>query len=185
MQKRSSNRTRNILILLTLIGLACCCAVGAPGVGLLINQNSPAAATANHSDEPDSTIPVEPTSTPEPTPTPYIIASYREIRDAKSILTDLQWNRYKEEIVGAQVQNWEGWVREVDEDFLGGITMRVDLWGNQTDTEAWFSVSEEVGLSVRRNEQIYFSGTIASVSELFGISIELENATIETFRQND
>lgn len=173
-----------VFILCVIVSALCLVCIVIPGLGLSLASVSPT-PTVNPLVTLEPTETTEPISTLEPTPTPHIIESYADINGAKSVLTDIQWNRYKEEIIGAQVQNWEGWVREVDEDILGGITMRVDMWGSQSDTEVWFSVSEEVGLSVNRNEQIYFSGTIVSISELFGISIQLENATIETFRQND
>jgi len=173
-----------VFILCVVVSVLCLVCIVIPGLGLSLLSVSPT-PTTDPLATPEPTATAEPTSIPEPTPTPHIIESYADINGAKSVLTDIQWNRYKEEIIGAQVQDWEGWVREVDVGVLGDITMRVDMWGSQSDTEVWFSVSEEVGLSVNRNEQIYFSGTIASVSELFGISIQLENATIETFRQND
>jgi hypothetical protein len=134
-----------------------------------------------------SDLPDEPTITIEPTAASLAPPIYRIFASGAG-MTDAQLNNYIKSLKGTIVENWEGDVVEVDEhEILGGFTVYV----NMVETKYWkdvhFSVSEEVALSLNKDQHIVFSGVISDVdlTELGGKYVSLRNATISTETRTD
>ena len=95
-------------------------------------------------------------------------------------MTDAQRNNYIESLEGNIVENWKGTVTEVDEgEILGGFSVYVEMISSNLSSEVNIDVSEEVALSLNKGQAIVFSGVIWRVSDLFGTTVFIDNATIE------
>lgn len=95
-------------------------------------------------------------------------------------MTDAQRNKYNDELAGNRVENWTGTVTDVDEgELFGGYTVYVDMIPDNFLTEVYIEVSEEVALSLNKDQQITFSGEIKYASDILGASVRIINATIE------
>ncbi len=106
--------------------------------------------------------------------------SIEEIFETVEGMTDAQRNNYMESLEGNIVENWKGTVTEVDEgEILGGFSVFVEMISSNFSSEVSIDVSEEVALSLNKGQAILFSGVIRSVSDLFGTTVFIDNATIE------
>lgn len=133
-------------------------------------------STSGNNSEPN----VSPTPESSPTPLPTAPAIEEIIKENED-MTDAQRNRYNEELANTRVENWTGTVIDVDEgEIFGGFTIYVDMVKNRPGAEVHIEVSEEVALAIRKDAEITFSGDIKSITDLFGATVFIENAVIET-----
>lgn len=118
------------------------------------------------------------TATPAPTAPPFA-----EIWGNVQDMTEAQWKEYLPTLAGARVENWEGWVENVD---VSGskYTLLVDMDSPDEFLSTYdvrFAVSEDVGLKLQKDQPVVFSGTIDKVQELLGsITVFLQDVTLET-----
>jgi hypothetical protein len=61
---------------------------------------------------------------------------------------------------------------------LGGFTVYVDM-EDELIASVYIEVSEDVALSLNKNDSIRFSGDISFANNSLGLTIHLENVTIE------
>lgn len=118
-------------------------------------------------------------SSPTETPPPFA-PPIEEILATVDGMTDAQRNNYNETLRGNIVENWTGTITDVDEgELLGGFTVYVDMVDSNFGAEVHIKVTEEVALSLNKDQKIVFSGEIDSVSDILGTTVFIENATIE------
>ncbi|SLM28767.1 conserved exported hypothetical protein [Desulfamplus magnetovallimortis] len=108
--------------------------------------------------------------------------SFSEIRyNMNEGMTELQFKEYVKKLKGKRVK-WSGWVEEVDEKFLGGYKVLVDMDSpNQPISvqDITFEVSKEQALRLKKNEKITFEGTISSILNIMSsLQISLEEVKI-------
>lgn len=127
-----------------------------------------------------------PTSIPAIAPTHTPVASappFEEIRSNMRAMTEAQWNRYIQTLAGTRVENWQGFVLQVNEKAFGGYEVWIDMDNPDVTLsvqEVTFDVSEDIALRLNKEQAVTFSGTIAVVLNTLGTtSIRLDNAAIE------
>jgi hypothetical protein len=134
-----------------------------------------------------------PTSKPLPTAesatTPFPQAPpYDEIAINMQTMTEVQWNRYREDIEGTQVISWTGWVEDVTEKTLRSYELKIDMDPPESQISTFdvrFDISAgEEALAIAKDSPITFSGRIVQISDLSqaGLVISLVDAewTIES-----
>jgi hypothetical protein len=177
-KKKPINKVFLSLVAITILG--CCGLLFLSAVfsntGNKKSQNSETGATQNSS---ESTAP-QATSQPA-TSIPQVLApSMNEILSTIEGMTDAQRNQYMKTLVGNRVEGWRGIISDVDEgEIFGGFSVYVDVVQENFGSEVHIEVSKEVALSLNKGEEITFSGTIKSVSDIMGTTVFIENATIE------
>ena len=105
--------------------------------------------------------------------------SIEEIAKELDGMTDAQSNRYLDTLKNSRVENWQGKVSEVDEGFLGGFTVIVDMDESSFTNIVTFDVSEDIALLLSKGDTIVFSGDVDYVSDILGLSIHVKNVEIE------
>ncbi len=124
-----------------------------------------------------------PTNTPLATNTPPLPAPpFTEIRSKVEGMTEAQWKAYLPTLKGMSVENWTGWVEEVN---VQGN--KYELWVDMdspdelfSSQDIYFPIPADIAMQLQKDQKVVFSGQIERVSELLGsISIYLENATLE------
>ncbi len=120
------------------------------------------------------------TSEPIATKTPLPLApSCKQINITTEGMTDVQWDKYKKDFPGQWVDNWEGTVTEVSNEFLGsGYNIHVNFVGG---CDILVTIKDEViALSYSRGDQVIVSGETLSISEMFDklIVLNTDTATI-------
>jgi len=126
---------------------------------------------------------VESTTTPSPQAPPY-----DEIAISMQTMTEVQWNRYREDIQGTQVISWTGWVEDVTEKAFSSYELRIDMDPPRSPDSAFdvrFDIpTGEKALAIAKDSPITFSGWIAQVSDRsqgdLVISLEGAEWTIES-----
>jgi hypothetical protein len=104
---------------------------------------------------------------------------YSDIYKIWNNKTDIQQNKYEEELKSYYVDNWAGIVIDVDEgEFLGYIYIRVDI-NDDGYADVYISTDKETGLKFNKWQEITFSGNIYSTGNIFGLTIYINNAIIE------
>jgi hypothetical protein len=107
---------------------------------------------------------VESTTTPFPQAPPY-----DEIAVNMQTMTEVQWNRYREDIQGTQVISWTGWVEDVTEKAFSSYELRIDMDPPGSQDSAFdvrFDIpTGEEALAIAKDSPITFSGWIAQVSD--------------------
>jgi len=97
-------------------------------------------------------------------------------------MTEAQWKAYLPTLKGMLVENWTGWVEEVNV-VGGGYELWVDM--DSPDTlfsvqDIYFPVPNDIALELQKGEQVTFSGRIKSVTEFLGsVSLHLEDVTLQ------
>ena len=150
---KKNHTLRNILIVLVLLVALACAAVALGGRG----GDQPAAVG---------------TATPAPLAPPFA-----DIEATVAAGTEAQWKSYLPTLAGQRVQNWQGWVVDVDQ--AGSkYTLWVDLDppGSVLSTQdVYIPVDQALAVSLAKGQPVAFSGTIADVTELLGtISVTLQ-----------
>jgi len=125
----------------------------------------------------------ESTEAPPPTNTPAPLAPpYEEISSEVESMTEAQWKAYLPTLEGNLVVGWTGWVEEVDV-VGGGYKLWVDMDPPDailSTQDVYFDIPDEIALELQLDQEVTFSGTIATVSEFLGsISIDLEDVVLE------
>jgi hypothetical protein len=124
-----------------------------------------------------------PTNTPLPTNTPPLPAPpFEEIRSTVAGMTEAQWKAYLPTLEGMVVEQWTGWVAEVN---VKGS--QYELWVDMdapddllSAQDIYFPIPADIAMQLQKDQKITFSGQIERVSEFLGsISIYLENVTLE------
>jgi len=124
-----------------------------------------------------------PTKTPLPTSTPPLPAPpFAEIRSNVEGMTEAQWKAYLPTLEGMLVENWTGWVENVNV-----VGDKYELWVDMDspDTllsaqDVYFLIPNDIALELQKDERITFSGRIKSVTEFLGsVSLRLEDATLQ------
>lgn len=123
-----------------------------------------------------------PTSTPEPTATSTPLPSAptcSEIMQAKSGKTDVQWDKYKEDLVGLWVIEWTARVREIGDYSIlnGGYPAHLDV---TKSCRLWYTIpDEETALGFSLGQEVIVTGRINNTLELFGLTLYLEDEIIK------
>ena len=96
-------------------------------------------------------------------------------------MTEAQWNNYVDQIVGAWVTNWTGWIDDINEKTLGGYELWIDMDPPDEMLSVYdvtFYISDEVALQIIKDTPITFSGKITAVTDILGVGlvITLEEA---------
>jgi len=199
---KKRRRGRNLLIVAAL-GVLVACASLVFGVVTSSSPTAKATATARAiarateatrpTNTPGPTATPKPTNTPRPTntpkpptltPTPVPTAPpFREIRDTVKKMTEAQWKAYLRGMKGLRVESWSGWVEDVNEKFLGGYELWVDLdppddpWSG---TDVIFDIPDNLALKLMKDQLVTFSGRIESVGEFLGsLTVYLADVTLE------
>lgn len=124
-----------------------------------------------------------PTGTPEPTATstpPPLAPTCLEIMQAKSGKTDVQWDKYKEDLLGLWVIEWTARVREIGDYSIlnGGYPAHLDVTKN---CGLYYVISdEETALGFSKNQEVVISGRIYLTFELLGLTLYLEDEVVGT-----
>jgi hypothetical protein len=169
--KKPINKFFALLVSLVILG---CCGLF---ILTLVLPSSDTTETTVSSNQENSTPTLQPTTIP-PTLQP-LAPSIQEIFAQTENMTDAQRNQYNESIKGARVENWTGTILDVDEgEILGGFTIYIDMLSENFGAEVHIDVPKEIALSLNKGQTITFSGDIQSVSDILGITVFIENATI-------
>jgi len=122
-------------------------------------------------------------SAPKPTATtPPLAPSYEEISAKVADMTEAQWKDYLPKLSGLRVENWTGWVVDVDESLGGDYEVWVDMDSpSALLQDVYIPVPDDVALELNKGQQVTFSGIIDRVSEFLGdIVVHLkEGAVVE------
>ncbi len=122
------------------------------------------------------------TDTPQPTPTLIPLAPpFEKIESAVKSMTEAQWKAFLPTLDGMLIENWIGWVTDVD--VLSGD--RYELWVSVgppelfSSTNVYIPIPEEIALEIQKGQKVTFSGIIDHVSEFIGsVSVHLEDGAI-------
>ncbi len=108
--------------------------------------------------------------------------SYEEIRGNANTMTDAQWNQYTESLKGLSVIDWEGWITDVNEKTFGGYEVQIDMEPpvGITTYDVHFDISDELALTLEKEQKIRFSGQIDQVNNVFSMNLVflLNNGTL-------
>lgn len=175
---------RNIIIAVIASIIVVCCFLGIlvsgtdtdeMGSSLPDSTNGDSVSSEDLENNEDTLAEPSPTATPLPLAPPI-----EEILATVEGMTDAQRNNYNEQLKGNIVENWTGTIMDVDEgEIFGGFTVYVDMVDDNFSSEVHIKVTEEVALSLNKEQKIVFSGAIKSVSDILGTTVFIENATIE------
>lgn len=138
---------------------------------------------------PDNGSPASDTSDadsgPKPTTTiPTLAPSYKEISAKVADMTEAQWKKYLPTLSGLRIENWTGWVVDVDKSLGGDYVLWVDMDSPDdflSTQDVYIPVSDDAALEFNKGQQVTFSGIIDRASELLGnVSVHLKGgATVE------
>jgi hypothetical protein len=122
------------------------------------------------------------TPIPIPSPTPVTIApEYSVIVENKNAMTDVQWEKFFDELEGQKVVEWQGWVVEVVEESGGKYEIWIDMDSPDdifSTQDVKFEISEQYAFVLLKDQEITFSGVINRVSDFLGFLFTLENVII-------
>jgi len=128
--------------------------------------------------------PVEPRSTDgrgaQVQPARISNVSYYHLRDRMKSMTEAQWKDYARSIRGQRVQ-WSGWVEDVNEKFLGGYELWIDMDppGQLSVSDVEFDIPADVALRLKKDQEVVFRGTIRSALDTLGVcSVHLADAEV-------
>lgn len=155
--------------------LFCC---GMTALGALLSQGTESESNNDVSVRTNSTR--EPTA--EPTPQP-IAPSIEEIFEAVDGMTDAQRNNHNRQLKGNLVEGWMGEVVDVNApelDFLENTsTIYVDMIDDNIGAEVHIvDIDEETALEIGLGSTIIFSGTIKTVTDVFGTVVTIDKARV-------
>ena len=122
-------------------------------------------------------MPSDPTHLPKSQP--IFAPTIQEMLASTDGMTDVQRDSYLKSIKGSRVDGWVGTISDVTDGLFGGFNVYIEMVSDNLGYEVSIQVSKEVALGLNKGQQVMFSGDVASASHLFGISISIENATIE------
>lgn len=109
------------------------------------------------------------------TPTPEILTC-QAIENAHGSLTDLQWASYTREIIGKAI-TFTGQVLEV----YGDGRVQINGCGSNLFTVTMlYGISEDVALSLNKDQYVQGTGTIKEISYLIGVNIQIN---VDTFQK--
>jgi len=177
-RKPKKNKSRTYWIIgISAFVILCCCSI----FGLTILSGPDGYFDSPTSPFDDNNRETAPTQAELPAATDQPIAPpIGEIISNNESMTDAQRNAYNESLVGDLVIDWVGTVNDVDEgEIFGGFSVFVDMIDSNFGSEVHIDVPEDIALSLNLDQKIIFSGTIKSVSDLFGTTVFIENATIK------
>lgn len=198
MKRPSKRKTILILGSVVLLTILICLIIG------LITQSTPSgqatltARAATKTAQPtDTTRPTKtprptatprPTKTPRPSPTPSLSPTpaptalpFAQIRQNVAGMTEAQWKTYLPTLDGQLVENWTGWLDNVDQSG-SRYTALVDMDPPDDFLSTYdisFQVSQDLALQLKLDQPITFSGRIERVSEFLGsLTLHLADVTI-------
>ncbi|MBI9036127.1 MAG: hypothetical protein JEZ03_16830 [Bacteroidales bacterium] len=178
-QKKPKNKkTRNTLIIIISVLVFICCLAGL--IGASKDNEKVSTVDIGSANSTKTTPPSTPKPEPTMTSTVVLAPSMQEIVDTTKGMTDAQREHYFDTLRGNHVVLWQGKVKEVDEgELFGGYTVLIEMTSSNLGYDVSFPVTEEVALSLNLEQEITFSGTIDYASDLLGLSVRLEDVTIE------
>jgi hypothetical protein len=124
-----------------------------------------------------STPTLEPTSTTRPTSTNTPIPSApscSQIKNETENMTDVQWDKYKNDFSGLWIESWEGKVTEVSKEFLGS-NYNVHVKTKDGCTILVEVMDEETALTYSRDDSVIVSGRTSGLADIFGKVIYLDD----------
>ena len=106
--------------------------------------------------------------------------TYGDMYEISALMTDLQFDKYMEEVEGTLVQ-WTGTVLTVDDEVFGsGYYAKL-----QGPTETMFGgsqftidISEAQALALNIGDEVTFVGAIDSISNWLDLAVEFEDVTV-------
>ena len=122
-----------------------------------------------------------------PTVQPIEIAiapPYSVIKDSVNNMTEIQWKEYLPSLEGMRIENWTGWVVDVDKS--SGDEYKI--WVDMDDPSEVFStqdvylygISQEEAAVISKDSKITFSGIIEDTTEFLGsVSINVEDVVYQ------
>ena len=90
-------------------------------------------------------------------------------------MTEAQFKGYARSLVGKRVK-WSGYVDDVDEGFLGGFEVWVDMDSPNDPVsvqDVYFDIDRSKALNLRRDSKITIEGDIESVIGLLGVTAQV------------
>jgi hypothetical protein len=183
--KQSKPKNKVLTQIIGVIVLGCC---GLFALSIIVSggnskksEGSPSQTASNqNSSQPTVLSPTSQQPTSQPPTSQPLAPSIQEILATVEGMTDAQRNQYSESLKGSRVEGWRGTIDDVDEgEIFGGFTIYIDMVTDNFGAEVHIDVSKEVALSLNKGQEIVFSGDIKSVSDILGITVFIENVTIE------
>ena len=112
---------------------------------------------------------------------PLSSVTYTEIRNSMKSMTDAQFKAYVRSLEGKRIR-WTGYVENVLETSSAQYKLLVDMDAPSVLLSVYdvsFEVPNSVALSLKKDEQVEFEGTISSVSNVFGVcDVSLKQAKV-------
>lgn len=106
---------------------------------------------------------------------------FETIRNNMKGMTSVAWSDYTKSLQGQKV-NWSGWVADVKQQWLGGYKILVDMDPPKTISvqDVYLEdIDKDVATRFGKGEHVRFSGTIKSVTYVFGAcAVNLGGVTI-------
>lgn len=85
--------------------------------------------------------------------------------------TELQWDTFKEQVIGRRFVDRVGVVRDVREDLFGNYSLHigsVESYG-ACSLDIWFNVDKDDALDIKKGQLILFGGEISSIAEILTV----------------
>jgi hypothetical protein len=167
---RKGGKSRGLVFLVIILVFVVLC--GCVAVGAVMLLSGPDGTTTERGQGVGATATLAPLAPP-----------FEEIRSSVQSMTEAQWKKYLDELEGQRVENWTGWVEDVD---VSGS--RYELWVDMDSPDelisvqdVYFAVPEDIALELEKDQVVMFSGQIERASEfLGGVSLHLEGVAITT-----
>jgi len=139
--------------------------------GALLSDDSPDTPTKSNNAESSAVV-----ATEKPV---EIAPDYQTIENTVADMTEIQWKEYLDSIEGMKVEDWTGWVVDVDKSF-GDYRIWVDMDDPSEILSAQdvylYGITEEEAAKVNKDAKITFSGIIDRANEFLGsVSLSLKN----------
>lgn len=111
------------------------------------------------------------------------VPAFDEVEETVEGMTEVQWKAYLDGLKGQRIENWTGWIVEVDQGLGGNYTVWIDMDepGEISTQDVYCPVSEDLAMSLNLGDKVRFSGTVERASEMLrSISFTLgDDATLE------
>lgn len=93
---------------------------------------------------------------PKPTATtPPLAPSYKEISDQVAAMTEAQWKEYLPTLSGLRIEDWTGWVVDVDKSLGGDYMLWVDMDSPDdifSTQDVYIPVSDDAALEFNKDQ---------------------------------
>lgn len=100
-----------------------------------------------------------------------ISVEFETIRKNMKNMTSAKWNRYTKSLKGKRVENWSGYISDVEEQRSGGYEVKIDMDkpGSMSVQDIYIEdISKDKAMRLDIKEIVVFSGTIKSINNVMG-----------------